>query len=163
MNIGIGTDVSIADLAVLVRETTGFAGDIVFDRSKPDGTPRKLMDVSLLSRAAGRRARRCRSDCAWPIRISPARRPLQPVRDTRFTPTMPSTPTQAIVIQPVVLAGGSGTRLWPLSRAQHPKQFLVLSGNRSLFQQATVRLAMLGGTGIEVAPLAWSATRSIAS
>lgn len=51
VNIGIGTDVSIADLAVLVRETTGFAGDIVFDRSKPDGTPRKLMDVSLLSRA----------------------------------------------------------------------------------------------------------------
>ena len=39
----------------------------------------------------------------------------------------------AITVVPVVMAGGSGTRLWPLSRAQHPKQFLVLQGNRSLF------------------------------
>ena len=44
--------------------------------------------------------------------------------------------TQPIAIQPVVMAGGSGTRLWPLSRAQHPKQFLVLQGTQSLFQQA---------------------------
>jgi mannose-1-phosphate guanylyltransferase/mannose-6-phosphate isomerase len=48
-------------------------------------------------------------------------------------------------IQPVVMAGGSGTRLWPLSRAQHPKQFLVLTGNRSLFQDAATRLAGLAG------------------
>ncbi|HUP07176.1 MAG TPA: sugar phosphate nucleotidyltransferase, partial [Caldimonas sp.] len=40
----------------------------------------------------------------------------------------------AIDVLPVVMAGGSGTRLWPLSRAQYPKQFLVLQGNRSLFQ-----------------------------
>jgi hypothetical protein len=43
-------------------------------------------------------------------------------------------------IQPVIMAGGSGTRLWPLSRAGYPKQFLVLSGNSSLFQQAAERL-----------------------
>ncbi len=55
-----------------------------------------------------------------------------------------------ITIQPVIMAGGSGTRLWPLSRAQHPKQFLVLQGNRSLFQQAATRLASLAGDGIEV-------------
>ena len=36
----------------------------------------------------------------------------------------------SIPVQPVIMAGGSGTRLWPLSRAQHPKQFLVLQGNR---------------------------------
>jgi mannose-1-phosphate guanylyltransferase/mannose-6-phosphate isomerase len=48
------------------------------------------------------------------------------------------------------MAGGSGTRLWPLSRAQHPKQFLVLSGNRSLFQQAALRLAALADTDIAV-------------
>ncbi|MBI5717039.1 MAG: GDP-L-fucose synthase [Burkholderiales bacterium] len=48
VNIGVGTDVTIAELAQLVREVTGFTGDIVFDRSKPDGTPRKLMDVRLL-------------------------------------------------------------------------------------------------------------------
>ena len=56
-----------------------------------------------------------------------------------------------IEIQPVIMAGGSGTRLWPLSRAQHPKQFLVLSGNRSLFQQATQRLAALAAADITVA------------
>jgi mannose-1-phosphate guanylyltransferase/mannose-6-phosphate isomerase len=50
------------------------------------------------------------------------------------------------------MAGGSGTRLWPLSRAQHPKQFLVLAGNRSLFQQAASRLAGLAGDGVTVAP-----------
>jgi mannose-1-phosphate guanylyltransferase/mannose-6-phosphate isomerase len=49
------------------------------------------------------------------------------------------------------MAGGSGTRLWPLSRAQHPKQFLVLQGNRSLFQQAAQRLSSLGASDIEIA------------
>ncbi len=48
------------------------------------------------------------------------------------------------------MAGGSGTRLWPLSRAQHPKQFLVLQGNRSLFQQAATRLGALGSADIVV-------------
>ena len=56
-----------------------------------------------------------------------------------------------IHVQPVIMAGGSGTRLWPLSRAQHPKQFLVLSGNRSLFQQATQRLSALAAPDITVA------------
>jgi len=48
-----------------------------------------------------------------------------------------------IPVQPVVMAGGSGTRLWPLSRSGFPKQFLVLSGNTSLFQQAVSRLQAL--------------------
>src|SRR5256885_7797042 len=56
-----------------------------------------------------------------------------------------------IPVQPVIMAGGSGTRLWPLSRAQHPKQFLVLDGHRSLFQQAAARLAALRTEGITVA------------
>lgn len=50
------------------------------------------------------------------------------------------------------MAGGSGTRLWPLSRALYPKQFLVLHGNRSLFQQAASRLAGLATDGLAVAP-----------
>lgn len=57
----------------------------------------------------------------------------------------------SISVQPVVMAGGSGTRLWPLSRAQHPKQFLVLYGTTSLFQQAVLRVAALGDTDIQVA------------
>jgi mannose-1-phosphate guanylyltransferase / mannose-6-phosphate isomerase len=48
-----------------------------------------------------------------------------------------------IEVRPVVMAGGSGTRLWPLSRAQHPKQFLALHGELSLFQQTIRRVAGL--------------------
>ncbi|MEO7852189.1 MAG: mannose-1-phosphate guanylyltransferase/mannose-6-phosphate isomerase [Rubrivivax sp.] len=57
-----------------------------------------------------------------------------------------------ISVQPVIIAGGSGTRLWPLSRAAHPKQFLVFSGEHSLFQQAAVRLGTLVDAHIRVAP-----------
>jgi len=49
-------------------------------------------------------------------------------------------------IQPVILCGGSGTRLWPLSRSGFPKQFLCLTGSESLFQQAAKRLAALRGS-----------------
>jgi GDP-L-fucose synthase len=45
INVGWGEDVTIAELAELVAATVGFRGQIVFDRSKPDGTPRKLLDV----------------------------------------------------------------------------------------------------------------------
>jgi GDP-L-fucose synthase len=48
VNIGAGTDVTIADLAEIVRSTVGFSGRIRFDASKPDGTPRKLLDTSRL-------------------------------------------------------------------------------------------------------------------
>jgi len=49
VNVGVGGDVSIRELADLVKDVTGFKGRIVQDLSKPDGTPRKLMDVSKLS------------------------------------------------------------------------------------------------------------------
>lgn len=48
INIGTGEDMTIKELALIVREITGFKGDLEFDTSKPDGTPRKLMDVSKL-------------------------------------------------------------------------------------------------------------------
>lgn len=48
VNIGIGEDLSIKDLAILIKEVVGFEGAISFDTTKPDGTPRKLMDVSKL-------------------------------------------------------------------------------------------------------------------
>lgn len=49
VNIGIGDDISILDLAILVKKVVGFEGEILTDTTKPDGTPRKLMDVSKLS------------------------------------------------------------------------------------------------------------------
>lgn len=48
INVGVGEDVAIADLASLVADTVGFTGEIVYDTSRPDGTPRKLLDVSRL-------------------------------------------------------------------------------------------------------------------
>jgi mannose-1-phosphate guanylyltransferase/mannose-6-phosphate isomerase len=56
-----------------------------------------------------------------------------------------------IQVTPVILCGGSGTRLWPLSRAGFPKQYLCLTGDDSLFQQAAKRLAGLGSSDIGVA------------
>ena len=53
-------------------------------------------------------------------------------------------------VLPVILCGGSGTRLWPLSRSGFPKQFLVFKGNTSLFQQAVERLNQLASTDIVV-------------
>ena len=52
VNIGVGEDVTIAELAALVAQVVGYTGNIVYDTSKPDGTPRKLMDVGLM-KAAG--------------------------------------------------------------------------------------------------------------
>jgi GDP-L-fucose synthase len=45
LNVGTGEDLSIAELAAAICETVGYEGDIVYDPSKPDGTPRKLLDV----------------------------------------------------------------------------------------------------------------------
>ncbi|HQW91964.1 MAG TPA: GDP-L-fucose synthase [Ferruginibacter sp.] len=49
INIGCGEDLTIKELATLVKSVTGYEGDFIFDTSKPDGTPRKLLDVSKLS------------------------------------------------------------------------------------------------------------------
>jgi GDP-L-fucose synthase len=48
INVGVGTDVTIAELAETIKAAVGYTGAIVFDPSKPDGTPRKWMDVSKL-------------------------------------------------------------------------------------------------------------------
>jgi len=49
VNIGVGHDLTIRDLALTVKAVVGFQGDLVFDTTRPDGTPRKLLDVSRLS------------------------------------------------------------------------------------------------------------------
>ena len=50
INIGMGRDITIKELAELVKEIVGFAGKIVFDTSKPDGTPQKLLDISRINK-----------------------------------------------------------------------------------------------------------------
>lgn len=56
INVGVGEDVSIKELAETIRDVVGFRGELTFDTSKPDGTPRKLLDVSKLA-ALGWRAK----------------------------------------------------------------------------------------------------------
>ncbi|MDP6647285.1 MAG: GDP-L-fucose synthase [Dehalococcoidales bacterium] len=58
INIGSGQDVSIRELAGLIKEIVGFEGDIIFDKSKPDGAPRKLLDANKISKLG------------WSLRIS---------------------------------------------------------------------------------------------
>lgn len=48
VNIGVGDDITIKDLALLIKDIVGYTGDLTFDATKPDGTPRKLVDVSRL-------------------------------------------------------------------------------------------------------------------
>lgn len=48
VNIGIGEDLTIMELANAVKEVVGYPGEIIFDATKPDGTPRKLLDISRL-------------------------------------------------------------------------------------------------------------------
>ena len=64
VNVGVGEDVTIKELAGLVGEVVGFDGDLVFDTTKPDGTPRKLMDVSRLNGMGWRAATTLRSGLA---------------------------------------------------------------------------------------------------
>ena len=47
-NVGCGADISILELAEIVRDVVGFTGKLIFDTSKPDGTPKKLLDVTRL-------------------------------------------------------------------------------------------------------------------
>ena len=58
INVGVGEDVTIRELAEMISEVVGFKGEIAFDSSRPDGTPRKLLDVSKLS------------DLGWQARIA---------------------------------------------------------------------------------------------
>ena len=50
INVGTGEDISISGLVDVIADVVGFKGEIIYDTSKPDGTPRKLMDVSRLHR-----------------------------------------------------------------------------------------------------------------
>jgi mannose-1-phosphate guanylyltransferase/mannose-6-phosphate isomerase len=62
----------------------------------------------------------------------------------------------AMHIQPVILCGGSGTRLWPLSRESHPKQHLKLTGDHTMLQSSVLRLQRLD---LEEGDVSQAATR----
>ena len=50
LNVGTGQDLTVADFAKLVADVVGYAGEIVFDTTRPDGAPQKLLDVSRLAK-----------------------------------------------------------------------------------------------------------------
>ena len=64
MNIGCGEDVTIRELALLVRDVVGSNAEILWDHSKPDGTPRKLLDVSRLKQLGWRQSTMLREGIA---------------------------------------------------------------------------------------------------
>lgn len=65
INIGVGEDITIRELAELVGEVVGYQGDVLFDTTKPDGTPRKLMDVSRLASCGWKARTGLREGLAW--------------------------------------------------------------------------------------------------
>ena len=54
INVGVGTDQTIEELAQLIGEVVGFTGELAFDLNKPDGTPRKLLDVARINQLGWR-------------------------------------------------------------------------------------------------------------
>ena len=73
INIGAGEDVTIAELAQTVMQVVGFSGRITYDSSKPDGTPRKLLDVSRLAALGWRAATPLREGIALTYAAAPFR------------------------------------------------------------------------------------------
>jgi mannose-1-phosphate guanylyltransferase/mannose-6-phosphate isomerase len=71
---------------------------------------------------------------------------------TSAVPTATHDGALRVAVQPVVMAGGAGTRLWPLSREQYPKQFLALHGRHTLLQEAVLRAGAAGLPGQAAAP-----------
>ena len=75
VNIGTGEDVTIRELAEMVMEIVGFEGRIVWDRTKPDGTPRKLLDVSRLADLGWKAKTSLRDGIARTYETAPFRTP----------------------------------------------------------------------------------------
>ena len=69
INVGSGSEITIKDLSELIKSVVGFKGDVVWDRSKPDGTPRKLMDSSRLFALGWKPKIDFALEFNWPIRI----------------------------------------------------------------------------------------------
>ncbi len=72
VNVGVGSDITIRELAALIQRTVGHQGEIVFDATQPDGTPRKLLDVSRLSHATSPREYQSKMSRAVANEFAPA-------------------------------------------------------------------------------------------
>jgi len=81
INIGVGQDLSIRELAETVRRVVGYGGEIVYDRSKPDGTPRKLLDVSRLQALGFHAATPLAEGLRMALQAAPFHRLPDPGRD----------------------------------------------------------------------------------
>jgi len=81
INIGVGQDLSIRELAETVRRVVGYGGEIAYDRSKPDGTPRKLLDVSRLHALGFRAATPLAEGLRMALQAAPFHRLPDPGRD----------------------------------------------------------------------------------
>ena len=64
LNVGVGEDISIGELAALIADVVGWNGQITYDTSMPDGMPRKLLDVGRIGHSAGARRSRCGTEFA---------------------------------------------------------------------------------------------------
>jgi GDP-L-fucose synthase len=97
VNVGTGKDISIRDLAVLLRDVVGFHGELVFDDSKPDGTSRKVMDVSRLDAAGWTATTSLRDGISTTLHWYLENRRPAPARSTASArrPELPSSPTKA--------------------------------------------------------------------
>ena len=98
MNIGVGTDVAIADLAAEIASIVGFDGDLEFDTTKPDGMPRKLLDSSRLAAMGWRGGRPLREGlletCRWFMESRPSFAGVPGLRDMAVgTANQAGTPT----------------------------------------------------------------------
>ena len=82
VNVGTGVDLTIAELARLVMDVVGFTGRIVYDRSKPDGTPRKLLDVSRLTERGWRAKTSLRDGIARAYAAAPFARVAAPAQSS---------------------------------------------------------------------------------
>jgi GDP-L-fucose synthase len=95
LNIGAGEDISIGELASLVAEVVGFGGSIVFDTEKPDGTPRKLLDVSRLQQAGWRATTGLREGIGLALNDYLSKTEAESARSWRGTPLAAALPSLA--------------------------------------------------------------------
>jgi GDP-L-fucose synthase len=122
VNVGTGEDVAIIELANLIKKIIEYKGEIINDLSKPDGTPRKLLNVNLLT------------SLGWKYKTSLE----QGIREVYQWYLENESRLKEMKI--LIMAGGSGERFWPLSTKERPKQLLPLISDKTMIRETVERL-----------------------